>query len=309
MDKLSAYESYVSAVNTGSLSGAARQRRISQPAVSQQITTLEKLLGTRLLHRDRRGVRMTRAGEAVYRRACAIISEQQSLLADLQTLSGRVAGQLKITASLGLSQHLISKVVVKLAKQFPELKILLHPNDRVLDIAKEDIDIAIRFGGLGQSAGIARKFAMLEMVHVATPAYLETVGRPRTPSQLAKLDYIQYRDSGAPTNITLTSKNRNERIKLDAALTAQLPDLAFQALYSNLGFSSAPKFLVSEAISKGKLELVLPKWKLPPTELFLVFPSRDTNTPPILAFLRALFERLEKIEGAEVLPSARNMVA
>lgn len=308
MDKMSAFESYVSAVQAGSLSGGARRRRISQPAVSQQIAALEAFYDTRLLHRDRNGVRMTESGELVYKCAVVILDEQRNLQAELETLSGKVAGQLTVTTSLGLSQHVMGDVIIQLAKQYPELKVLLHADDRLLNLEKENIDIALRFGKLGSGSGIARKIATLDMLYVAAPKYLDTIGRPTRPEQLGSLDYIQYRANDEQNIAKMSRGSKNIEAPIKIGLTAQLPDLIFQALYSNLGYAKAPRFLVDEAIKEDRLEIVLPDWQIPATELFLVFPVRETHSPRIVAFLNFLFTRLETIQGANLAASAKQML-
>ncbi len=307
MDKLSAFESYVSAVQAGSLSGAARQRKISQPAVSQQISALEAFYDTRLLHRDRNGVRMTEAGELVYKRAVVILNESNNLRAELEALSGSLAGQLTVTASLGISQSVMGDVVIQLAKQHPELKVLLRADDRLLNLDAENIDIAIRFGALGKGSGIARKIATLEVLHVATPQYLDSLGRPTKPEQLANLDYIQYRADDDQTTTSMTRGSQTIQAPIKIGLTAQLPNLMFRALHSNLGYARVPIFFVEEAITNGQLEVVLPKWQIPAKELYLVFPARETLSPRVIAFLNALFTHLEDTQGVNMVASARQM--
>lgn len=308
MDQLGAFESYVCAVQAGSLSGAARKRRISQPAVSQQISALEAIFNTRLLYRDRNGVRMTESGELVYKRAVVILNEQKTLLAELEILSGRVAGQLTVTAGIGLSQHVMGDVIVQLAKRYPDLKVLLRAEDRVLNLEKEGIDIALRLGALGNGSGSARKIATLNLLHVATPKYLDSIGRPTKPEQLGSLDYIQYGANDDETAIALSRGSQSIQAPVKVGLTAQLPDLIFQAMYSNLGYARLPSFLVDEALSKGQLEVVLPQWVIPPIDLFIVYPAYETLSPRVIAFLNILFHRLEATQGMDLAASAKKML-
>ena len=307
MDKLGAFESYVCAVQAGSLSEAARQRKISQPAVSQQISALEAFYDTRLLHRGRNGVRMTESGELLYKRAVIILSEQENLKSELETLSGKVAGKLTVTATLGLSQRVMGDVIIQLAKQYPEMKLLLRADDRVLNLDAENIDIAIRFGPLGNGGGIVRKIATLNILHVASPEYLDSVGRPTKPEELINLDYIQYRANDDQIATLLARGSQSIQVPIKVSLTAQLPDLIFQALNGNLGFSKAPEFIVAEAIASGQLEVVLPEWKIQERELFLVYPVRETLSPRLIAFLNVLFARLEATQGINIVASAKQI--
>lgn len=307
MDTMGAFESYVCAVQTGSLSGAARLRKMSQPAVSQQISALETLYGTKLLHRERGGVRMTQSGELLYKHAAIILDEKEALQVALETLVGNVAGTLTITATISISQHLLGNVFVQLAEQHPDLKIVLRADDRVLNLATEGIDIAIRAGKTGSGTGMVRKIATLTMMHVATPTYLDTHGRPKKPEDLINLDYIQYRHDADQIATLLSSGDQTIQVPIKTGLTAQLPNLIFQALYANLGYAKAPQFLVTDAIQNGQLEEVLPRWRVPEIDLYLVYPTRETFSPRIMAFLKVLFRTLETIEGIKVAASARQI--
>ncbi|MEE9314352.1 MAG: LysR substrate-binding domain-containing protein [Rhizobiaceae bacterium] len=307
MDTMGAFESYVCAISTGSLSGAARLRKMSQPAVSQQISALEVLYGTKLLHRERNGVRMTQSGEVLYKHAAIMLNEKEALQVALETLEGNVAGTLTVTATISVSQHLLGNVIIQLAEQHPDLKIVLRADDQVLNLASEGIDIAIRAGNIGGGAGIVRKIAALTMMQVATPAYLDTHGRPKKPEDLINLNNIQYGHDADQIATFLSSGDNTIQVPIKTGLTAQLPDLIFQALYGNLGYTKAPQFLVTDAIQNGQLEEVLPKWRTPEIDLFLVYPTRETFSPRIMAFLKVLFKTLESTQGVRVAASVEKI--
>ena len=304
---MGAFESFVCAVQTGSLSGAARLRKMSQPAVSQQIAALEDLYGTKLLHRKRSGVRMTQSGELVYKHAVIILDEKKALQVALENLVGTVAGTLTVTATVSISQHLLGNVIVQLAEQHPELNIVLRPDDRVLDLASEGIDLAVRAGRISDDDGIKRKIATLAMMYVATPAYLDIHGRPMKPEELINLEYIQFRHDDSKIATLLSPGNQKKQVPIKTGLTAQLPDLMFRALYGNLGYARTPQFLVSEAITNGQLEEVLPEWRIPDLDLYLVYPAREILSPRIAAFLEVLFRILETTEGIKMASPARKI--
>jgi len=307
MDTMGAFESYVSAVQTGSLSGAARLRKMSQPAVSQQISALEALYETKLLHRERSGVRMTQSGELLYKHAAIILDEKEALKVALENLVGNVAGTLTVTATVSVSQHLLGNVIVQLAEQHPNMKLVLRADDRVLNLAAEGIDLAIRAGKVGSGDGIVRKIATLTMMHVATPDYLDTHGRPKKPEELINLEYIQFRHDPDQIATLLYSGDHTIQVPIKTGLTAQLPDLMFRALYGNLGYARTPQFLVTDAIQNDQLEEVLPKWRIPDLELYLVYPTRETLSPRIMAFLKVLFKNLETTDGIKIAASAKQI--
>ncbi len=307
MDTMGAFESYVCAVQTGSLSGAARQRKMSQPAISQQISALEAFYGTQLLHRERAGVRMTPSGEVMYKHALIILEEKDALQVSLDTLVGNVAGKLTVTATISVAQHLLGNVIMQLAEQHPELNIVLRADDRILNLATEGIDLAIRAGKIGGGDGIVRKIATLTMMHVATPAYLESHGRPQKPEDLINLEYIQFRHDDNKIATLLSSGDEMIQVPIKTGLTAQLPDLMFRALFGNLGYARTPQFLVAEEIQSGKLEEVLPQWRIPEMDLYLVYPTRETLSPRIMVFLKMLFRVLETTQGIKIAALAKQI--
>lgn len=307
MDKLGAFESYVSAVQAGSLSGAARQLRMTQPAISQQITALEREFGTKCLLRSRNGVRMTQSGEIMYKHAVAMLAEHANLKAALENLSGKVEGQLVVTTSLAFSQYILGEVIVELTKQLPDLKISLRADDGVQNLAAGNIDLAFWSCEVGNGNGMARKIGSQRILHVATPEYLDSHGRPKTPEELITLDYIQYKSSDDRIATPLQFGNETMQTPIKIGMTAQFPDLIFQALHGNLGYAKAPEFMVVDAIRAGRLEEVLPEWKVPDRELFIVYPAGESNSPKVIALLHALIRRLDTMPGIRLEPSAKQL--
>ena len=307
MDTLGAIESYVSAVQSGSLSGAARRRRMTQPAISQQITALESKFNTRLLLRNRNGVRVTQSGELMYKHAVAMLDEQANLKSALETLTNKVAGQLVVTANLAFSQQIMGEVIIELTKQFPDLKIILRADDRIMDLAAENIDFALRSGVVGDGNGVVRKIGTLSILHVATPEYLSIAGRPQTPADLINLDYIQYKATDDQIATPLLRGNEAIQAPIRIGLTAQFPELIFQALNGNLGYAKTPEFLVADAVECGQLEVLLPDWKIPDKDLFLVYPSGENNSPLVIALMHALLKRLDATKGVNLVAPAKQL--
>lgn len=308
MDTLGAFESYVSAVQSGSLSAAARQRRMTQPAISQQVTALESQFNTRLLLRNRSGVRMTPSGEIVFRHAVAMLDEHVNLKTALENLTGKVEGQLVVTANLAFCQHIMGEVIIELSRQFPDLKIILRADDRVMDLAAENIDFALRSGVVGDGNGLVRKIGTLSNLYVATPEYLDTVGRPQSPEDLINLDYIQYKSTDDRIATPLLRGNEAIQAPIKIGLTAQFPEMMFQALNGHLGYAKMPGFLVQGAVKCGQLEVVLPQWNIPEKDLFLVYPSGESRSPRIIALLHALLKRLEATKGVHLVASAKQLL-
>ncbi|MEP3034786.1 MAG: LysR family transcriptional regulator, partial [Pseudoruegeria sp.] len=163
MDHLGFLTNYLAVLDAGSLSGGARIQGISQPALSQQIASLEGYYGETLVHRSSSGVSPTRAGTMVAKYATQIQATHRRLLLDLDTLGQSPNGQLDISTGQALAQICIADVVYGLRHSQPDLDLRLHTQDRLVDVLREPYDLAIRAGNPGDGDAIARKIANLSM--------------------------------------------------------------------------------------------------------------------------------------------------
>lgn len=304
MDTLGALESFVCAVQSGSLSGAARQRRISQPAISQQITALECQFKTQLLLRGRSGVQMSQSGKIMYKYAVSLLAERQQMKSAIDTMTGNVTGRIVFTTDHAFSHNIVGDVIDDLAILHPDLKIILQAGNRKFDLSAENIDIALRSGKVGDGNGVVRKLGTLSTLHLATPEYLDAVGRPQTPDDLVKLDYIQYKSTDDQIATPLSQGQEIIQVPIKVGLTAQVPFLLFQALHSNLGYAKIPEFLVIDAVKSGQLEVVLPDWKVPEKDIYFAYPSGENHAPGIIALRHALLKRLGTTKGVTLVTSS-----
>lgn len=266
MENLAALRSLVAAIEEGSLSAAARRLGITQPAVSQQIAALEQAYGVELVLRGRNGVRPTEAGQVAMAHAAEVLARLARMGDELAALQSSGEGRLGVACALLLAQTVLVRVLANLRKSHPGLRIDLKPSDAVQDLEAIGADLAIRAAASGPSDGTMRKVAEIDLCLVASPAYLDRVGRPRGPDDLARLDYIQYRDDPEETSIRMED---GREVKVQAAFAAQLPNLILHAVQSDLGFAKAPRFFVHDLLESGAMELVLPE-RPAPKPIYLV---------------------------------------
>lgn len=309
MDELHPLRSLVAALDAGSLSGAARRLGISQPAVSQKILALESAIGQPLLLRSRKGVRPTPAGNIAYEHASRMLSELAEMHAALDALKGDVSGRLRVTAGMLISQTVMGPVLAALRKRHPGLRVELVATDDVIDIEAHDVDFAIRFGSPGRGGGKVRKAGELEGVLVATPAYLDLVGRPRGPEDLARLGYIQYRDDPEEHEIALVHQGRQLAAPVSPSFSAHHPSLVLHAVSTDLGFAKAPRFYISEQLRDGRLVEVLPGYAPAPKPFYIVQLEHVANTPRARAFQEVLLDALQGLDGLRLISDGGTVAA
>lgn len=292
-----ALHTLVVAIEARSLSAAARRLGVTQPAVSQKLAALESDLGQQLLVRSRLGVRPTAAGQLAYEHGVRVLANLAEMRSALDALKGEVAGTLRVTANMLFSQTIMGPVIADLRRRHPRLKVELLPTDAVLDLDADRVDVALRANMPGSGTGMVRKIGELECLLVATPAYLDAVGRPDGPEDLGRLSYIQYRDDPEERELSLRHAAGLIRAPATPAFSAQHPELVLHAVSSGLGFAKAPRFYVQDHLASGAFEAVLPGYAAMPKPLFLVQAAHVKDMPRARAFVAAVEATLAGVEG------------
>ena len=170
MDKLNAMKTFMRVAELGSLSAAARDLRLTQPAVSQQIAGLEQRLGAQLLFRSTRAVTLTDAGSGYYQRLKPILAAVDEAEEALHGQRHQLQGNLRIHAPTGFGQLHVTPLAIAFQRRHPNLAIELLLDDRLADVIGEGIDVALRFGELHAPGMVAKRLGELQRLLVASPA-------------------------------------------------------------------------------------------------------------------------------------------
>ncbi len=302
MENLSALRSLVAAAREGSLSAAARRLGITQSAVSQQIAGLEQAYGVELVIRGRNGITPTQAGALAVEHASEVLARLEQMGDAMAALQASGEGRLGLACALLMAQTMLVPVLADLRQTHPGLKIDLKASDAVQDLTEAGVDLAIRAGSAGPGTGTVRKLAEIEQVLVASPAYLDRVGRPNSPGDLARLDYIQYKDDPEETAILMES---GFRAPVTVAFAAQLPNLICHAVQNHLGFAKAPRFFVHHLIEAGEMELLFPEQPMP-KPLYLVRAERSQGASKrVEIFVTRFVAQLARTPGFRVAAGLR----
>ncbi|MGR3759164.1 LysR family transcriptional regulator [Roseobacteraceae bacterium NS-SX3] len=301
MDRLALLETFAVALDEGSLNRAAQRRGLTQSAVSQQIKQLETLLGQQLLHRTAKGVRATRAGDLVFTHAQDLLSGYDRLTAEVGALDNSVSGTFRVSVNMFLGRGVVGPMLLELDQDYPDLNIVMRLEDRLVDVVRENYDLAIRTGRLGDTDGVGRKIAALETVLIAAPAYLDAAGRPESPEDLKRLKFIQHHEDQTKGFFPLTRGGKEFLAPVRVGFTADDPGLIMQAVSSGSGYTRVPRFFVEEQLADGTYETVLPDYKAPDKEVFAVYPSRhslDRRRDLIIGSLTARLAELHRAAAA-----------
>lgn len=296
MDRLGLLKTFATAVEEGSLNRAAQHCNITQSAVSQQIKQLETLLGQQLLHRSSKGVHATRAGELVYPHAQKLLGGFDELKAELTGLNDTIAGTLRLSVSNALGRSVLGPLLIELNNSYPDLNIVMRLEDRLVDVVRENYDLAIRTGGLGDTDGIGRKIASLETVLFATPSYLDRVGRPETHEDLRHLALIQHHEDQTKGSIPVYQDGKEYHAPIRVGFTVDDPDLIQMAVENGSGYARIPRFMIKDQLAAGTYEVVMPHYQSNDKPVYAVYPSRHTACRRQDVILKKLVTRLTTLE-------------
>lgn len=274
MDKLSALSGFVQSVKLGSFSAAAKHLGVSQPAISQQIRSLEEELGTRLLNRTTRQLHLTEAGERYFASATEILDRLREADRSVQSDEAQMSGPLAVGLPLGFAESVLSEFLIQFKKEHPCLVLDVSLSDLFVDVIQERLDVAIRMGEIKDDRLIVRKMGMAQRCLVASPEYLNKRGRPQHPSELSEHEYLLYRNISTGNRVPFLS-TIGEKLSVEVTPTMLVNNSSTlrQAALAGLGISLANRWLIDPYIKSGELELVLPNWQYPPHPIHAVYPS------------------------------------
>ncbi|NNU48839.1 LysR family transcriptional regulator [Rhizobium sp. WYCCWR 11279] len=282
MDRLQAMSTFVRVVETGSFSGAARQMRIGQPAVSKTVAQLEDWLQVRLLIRSTHSLAPTDAGLRFYERARIAIQEVDEAELEARGAGAGLSGRLRVSAATTFARLMIVPRLPEFLAQHPSLDVDILLDDRVIDVVAEGIDISLRMGALADSTAVARKLATGARSVVATPDYLARTGMPKIPADLVNhhaLVYSQIDDTWAfRRGEEIASVTVRGRVRLSAAEGIRAGVLA------DMGLAVTSDWMFAPELASGEVQRLLPDWTLPTIDLWAVYPSGRLASAKARAF-------------------------
>ena len=199
MDKLKAFESFVSVATRGSLTAAAKAEGVAPAIMGRRLDALEEHLGVKLMVRTTRRISLTHEGSAFLEDCQRLLSDVCNAEASVSAGGVKATGHLRITAPAGFGRRHVAPLVPRFRDLHPDVTISLNLSDRVVDLAGEGFDCAVRVGDLPDSALVSVRIADNRRLCVATPSYLERRGTPKHPSELTQHDCLTLSSDASQT--------------------------------------------------------------------------------------------------------------
>jgi DNA-binding transcriptional LysR family regulator len=279
VDKLKQLESFVSVATKGSLTAAARAEGVAPAIMGRRLDALEERLGVKLLVRTTRRLSLTHEGSA-------FLEDCQRLLADLGNAEASVSaggvkasGHMRITAPAGFGRRHVAPLVPRFRAAHGDVSISLNLSDRVVDLAGEGYDCAVRVGDLRDSSLVSVRLAENRRLCVATPEYLKRHGTPRHPSELVRFDCLTLSSDASQTRgwaFRMPKAGGEEVVHLKPGGPLDCSDgqVLHDWCVAGYGIAWRSTWEVEGDIAAGRLEEVLAEFAAPPNGIYAVFPQR-----------------------------------
>jgi DNA-binding transcriptional LysR family regulator len=292
MDRLEAMSAFVAVAKARGFSAAARELGVPLATLNRRVVDLERDMGLRLLHRSTRQVVLTEAGQDFFLTCDRILDELREAREAATGEYRAPKGVLTITAPMGFGRLYLQPVALEFLAAFPEINLKLLLVDRMVHLAEENIDLALRISELPDSSLVARPLGKLQMVVTASPAYLERHGVPQEPSDLMRHDCIAW-SSIEPLNSWWFREGANDRkFPVRTRLSTTSADSAISAAHAGLGLVQTTSYQAEPGLRDGRLALVLRAFECAPTPVSLVYAGQRSLPLKVRAFIDFAAPRL-----------------
>jgi DNA-binding transcriptional LysR family regulator len=293
MDRFEDLRAFVQAVESGSLTRAAEALQVATSAVSRRIKELEGRLGTQLLQRTTRQMRLTAAGETFHARAVEILQALEEAEVEAACQSRTLTGPLRIAAPLSFGMSHLTPILVDFADAHPGLELDVDFSDRVVDLVAEGQDLAVRIGDLRDSSLIARKLLEVRMVVAAAPAFWQRHGVPAHPRALGALPALCYTGSERIDSWRYADpQGAGGTVHMRAAMRSTNGGFLRDAAIAGLGVVLQPSFILEDAVRAGRLVPALCDHRWPTVAIHAVYPQTRHLSARARTFIDVLRARL-----------------
>lgn len=291
--ELQSIKTFLEVVRLGSFAAVARFRNVDPSSVSRTISTLEVELGFPLLHRTTRRLSLTEAGGRYHERVRKLVDQLSYAGEEARDLVAGPSGTLRVTACTSLGERVLAPLLPAFRERYPELVIELVLDDHQVDLAEEQIDVAIRFGTRPQGDFATTLLAPRAFYVCAAPEFLEQGGTPETPHDLSHVECLLFSTPGyrdvwkfrRPGEAAFEVQVSGH-VRVSHGLTMT------QCAVSGMGVAVLPDWLCEGELATGTLRRLFPEHECTATQFgsatWLIYPDNHYRALKVDAFVAHL---------------------
>lgn len=276
MDKFKQLESFVSVATRGSLTAAANAEGVAPAIMGRRLDGLEERLGVKLLVRTTRRITLTHEGSAFLEDCQRLLADFANAEASVSAGGIKASGHLRITAPAGFGRRHVAPLVPRFRELHADVTISLNLSDRVVDLAGEGFDCAVRVGDMPDSSLVSVRLADNRRLCVATPAYLKQHGTPAHPHDLSKFDCLTMSSDASQTRgwvfkVPKGSGHELVYLKPGGPMNCSDGQVLHDWCLGGYGIAWRSTWEVEAEVAAGRLAPVLEDFAAPPNGIYAVF--------------------------------------
>jgi DNA-binding transcriptional LysR family regulator len=300
MDINAALRAFVRTVEKGSVTGAARDLGVSQPAITKHLRNLERHVNARLLERSSRAIRPTAHGLTLYEASRTALASIEAAMEGVRREMGEIVGALRVHAPSCLGVQHIDRILAAFQDEHPKVTVDLVLDTRHVDLVYENFDLAVRYGKVENQELVVRRIGSTRRILVAAPEYLRRIGPIDSIERLIEINILasatvlSKRDT-----LTLCQGNKMIEAPVRPSLRTDNAQVIVSGLRAGRGAGPVQVMLVAQDLADGRLVRILPEYEVKPTEVFLAYPSTKFMRPVVRAFADFLVPQLRAVEGLD----------
>jgi DNA-binding transcriptional LysR family regulator len=281
---------------SGSLSRAARELKLSQPSVSRVVAALEARLGTTLLLRTTRSISLTEAGTVYLERARYLLAEMEEAEQAVRGVDS-LHGVIRLAMPVLYGTRAVIPALASFLARHPDLRVEIIMSDARQNLITDGVDVAIRLGvgPLDDSTFGARKLALVERLVVAAPAYLSAHGTPANPAELARHNCIVQHGLFGRESWRFTHNQTVTSVEVPVKLWINSAPGILAAAVAGMGIALATRVMAGEELRTGQLTQLLKPYRLDPAEVYAIFPAGPRPSAKVRAIVDHLGATLEAL--------------
>ncbi|QSB44390.1 LysR family transcriptional regulator [Tsuneonella flava] len=299
MDRIGLLNVFCHVVECGSFTRAADRLTMPRSSVSLAIQELERIVGTRLLHRTTRKVSPTQDGLECYERCQPLIEEFDDLSNMFTAAQRGLSGRIRVDLPGRVGRLIVAPAIGEFLVQHPEIDVIMGITDRSTDLIEEGVDCVLRVGTPENSFLVARQIGEVKLINVASPDYLARYGTPCIPANLSDHSMVLFAspNTGRVEHFEWVASGQLYTQPVRGRLTVNNAEAMIAACHAGLGIIQIPAYDVQDSIARGDLVEIMPEFRAESMPMNLLFPRRRERTRRVLIFA----DWLESLVRREIL--------